>query len=195
MCSSGGRAWLPCALAALFAAPVSAQEAVPPPARFDTTRSGLGFEVRTRFGQQLSGDFPRYEGQVEQLPDGRRRVHIRVATSEAQIPGRPRYSSWMRGASFFDTERHPWMEFVSDPYLPGLLSEGGALDGTLTLRGVSHRERLQVAPAACDRPGRDCDILVRGGIERSHYGMREWQVALADEVLLTVRVRLLETPP
>ena len=52
-----------------------------------------------------------------------------------------------------------------------------------------------MAPAACDQPGRDCDILVRGGIERSHYGMREWQVALADEVRLSVRVRLRGTLP
>ena len=101
----------------------------------------------------------------------------------------------MRGASFFDAERHPWMEFVSEPYPVELLREGGTLEGVLTLRGASHRERLQVAPAACDQPGRDCDILVRGGIERSHYGMREWQVALADEVRLSVRVRLRGTLP
>lgn len=189
-----GQAWLSCALV-LFVAPASAQESAPAGSRFDPARSALGFEVRTRFGQHLTGDFPRYEGQVEHLPDGRRRVHIRVATYEARIPGRPRYTSWMRGASFFDAQRHPWMEFVSEPYRPELLREGGMLDGTLTLRGASHRERLQVAPAACDRPGRDCDILVRGGIERSHYGMREWQVALADEVQLTVRVRLHESAP
>lgn len=191
---SRGRAWLSCALLP-FVALASAQEPAPPSLLFDTARSDLGFEVSTRFGQHLNGDFPRYEGHVEHLPDGRRRVYLRVATSEARIPGRPRYTSWMRSASFFDTERHPWMEFVSDPYPPELLREGGPLDGTLTLRGVSHRERLQVAPSPCDRPGHDCDILVRGGIERSHYGMREWQVALADEVQLTVRVRLHGTTP
>ncbi|KAF1693588.1 YceI family protein [Pseudoxanthomonas koreensis] len=193
MRGSGGQAWLSCALV-LLAASAGAQEAVPP-SRFDPERSALGFEVRTRFGQHLDGDFPHYEGRVEELPDGRRRVHIRVATTEARIPDRPRYTAWMRGSSFFDAERHPWMEFVSEPYPAGLLHEGGTLEGTLTLRGASHRERLQVAPASCERPGRDCDILVRGDIERSHYGMREWQVALADAVRLTVRVRLLETAP
>lgn len=189
-----GQAWLACALSS-FVALALAQEAVPASFLLDTTRSDLGFVVRTRFGQHLSGDFPRYEGQVEQLPDGRRRVYLRVATSEARIPGRPRYTNWMRSASFFDTERHPWMEFVSDPYPPELLRHGGPLDGTLTLRGVSQREQLHVSPSTCDQPGHDCDVLVRGGIDRSRYGMRDWQVALADEVQLTVRVRLLGPAP
>lgn len=192
MCRFRARAWLACALLP-FAAAVAQEPATT--SWFDPAHSALGFEVRTRFGQQLDGEFPRYEGQVEHLPDGRRQVTIRVATGEARIPGRPRYTGWMRGASFFDAERHPWMEFVSEPYPVELLREGGTLEGVLTLRGASHRERLQVAPAACDQPGRDCDILVRGGIERSHYGMREWQVALADEVRLSVRVRLRGTLP
>ena len=117
-------------------------------------------------------------------------MHLRVATGEAVIPDRPRYTSWMHGQSFFDSVRYPWMEFVSDPYLPGLLQEGGPLKGRLSLRGVTRDEELRVLPAPCPQPGRDCDIQVVGAIERADYGMREWQFALTDQVRLEVRVRL-----
>ena len=183
-----GYAWmlgatLLCALPSGVAQPLAG-------AGFDVERSWLGFEVRTRFGQRLMGEFPRYEGRVETLPDGRHRVHLRVATGEAVIPDRPRYTSWMHGQSFFDSVRYPWMEFVSDPYSPALLREGGPLKGRLSLRGVTRDEELRVLPAPCLQPGRDCDIQVVGAIERADYGMREWQFALTGEVRLEVRVRL-----
>ena len=183
-----GYAWLLgatllCALPSGVAQPLAG-------AGFDVERSWLGFEVRTRFGQRLMGEFPRYEGRVETLPDGRHRVHLRVATGEAVIPDRPRSTSWMHGQSFFDSVRYPWMEFVSDPYSPALLREGGPLKGRLSLRGVTRDEELRVLPAPCLQPGRDCDIQVVGAIERADYGMREWQFALTGEVRLEVRVRL-----
>lgn len=176
--------------AALFPVPEArAQVAI------DEQQSWLGFEVYTRFGQRVAGEFPDFEGGIEPLPDGRQRVRLRVATSEALIPDRPRYTAWMRGVSFFDTVRHPWMEFVSEPYAPDLLREGGALRGQLTLRGVTRPQRLQVLPAACERPGLDCAIQVDGSIDRNDFGMREWQVALADKVWLMASLQLSGTSP
>ena len=201
MRKSEGYAWLLCAALVLAAtpgraqAPASASTAAETAVAFDTANSWLGFEVRTRFGQRMAGEFPRYEGVVEHLPDGLHRVRLRIATSEAVIPDRPRYTAWMRSQSFFDAIRHPWMEFVSEPYAPELLRDGGQLRGRLDLRGVTREERLEVARATCTRPGLDCDIRVAGSIERADYGMREWQFALADEVRLEVRVRLLEAAP
>jgi polyisoprenoid-binding protein YceI len=194
MGNSARRARLLCA-ALVVAAPLAGAQPVQTTVPFDKELSWLGFEVRTRFGQQMVGEFPRYDGVVEHLPDGRHRVRLRVATSEARIPDRPRYTGWMRGQSFFDAMRHPWMEFLSEPYAPELLRTGGPLKGQLSLRGAVREEELQVAPAGCARPGLDCDIQVGGDIERADYGMREWQFALADEVRLEVRVRLREAPP
>ena len=187
------QAWLLGVLLALGpAVPAMAEPPVPPvpPSTFDSARSWLGFEVRTRFGQGVAGEFPRFEGVVEHLADGRHRVRLRVATGEAVIPGRPRYTAWMRGGSFFDTVRHPWMEFVSEPYLPALLVEGGTLEGALTLRGVTRPQRLEVRPSACARPGLDCGIQVSGSIDRSDFGMREWQFALTDRVWLLATLQL-----
>ncbi|MBB6065434.1 polyisoprenoid-binding protein YceI [Pseudoxanthomonas broegbernensis] len=172
-------------------------EAVPPapPLRIDTEHSHLGFEVRTRLGQHLEGVFPVYDGTVEALPDGRHQVRLRIATAAAEIPGRARYTAWMRGDSFFDSVRHPWMEFVSDPYVAAGLADGAALNGRLTLRGVTQDEALQVAPSACPRPGLDCAVWVSGDIQRSRYGMDDWRLVLSDRVLLRMQVRLKENPP
>lgn len=175
----------------LVAALARAQDA-PAPSTFNHGQSWLGFEVRTRFGQRIAGEFPRFDGVVEHLPDGRHRVRLQVATSEAMIPERPRYTAWMRGASFFDTVRHPRMEFVSESYTSDLLRDGGTLRGELTLRGVTRPQSLEIAPSACARPGRDCPIQVSGSIQRSDYGMREWQVALADKVWLLASLQLQE---
>ena len=189
MSAVAARAWsraLLLALALLACAPgaASAQAAI------DPGHSWLGFEVYTRFGQRVAGEFPEFQGQVETLADGRQRVRLQVATSQARIPERPRYTSWMRGASFFDTGRHPLMEFVSEPYPVELLRHGGTLRGQLTLRGVTRPQRLEVQPATCERPGIDCQIRVSGSIDRSDFDMRQWQLALADRVWLLARLQL-----
>lgn len=186
---AAARRWLQGTAVAL-----AAWAALVPPAQaqatIDPARSWLGFEVYTRFGQRIAGEFPQFEGVVEPLPDGRQRVRLRVATGGAVIPDRPRYTSWMRGASFFDTVRHPSMEFVSEPYAADLLRDGGPLRGRLTLRGVTRPQRLHVLPGACARPGLDCPIQVEGSLDRSDFDMREWQVALADKVWLVASLQM-----
>lgn len=156
----------------------------------DPARSHFGFEVRTRIGQRIEGVFPRYDAEVERLADGHERVRIRLYAREVEIPGRETHTRWARSDSFFDAARYPLIEFVSDPYNPRLLETGGELDGTLTIRGISHPERLWVAEPDCARPAFDCDAVVRGSIRRARYGMDNWQWALGDRVTFLLRVRL-----
>jgi len=194
--------WPVLALSSALACAVAMAQPAPPhppsPPRavavyeLDPVNSRLQFEVRTRVGQRLRGEFPRYEGLVDLLPDGRHRVRLRVSTASAEIPGKPRYTGWMRGDSFFDTLRHPWMEFVSEPYPADALARGGQLRGHLTLRGATRAETLDVEPAACAHPGRDCPIEVHGDIVRSHYGMDDWQVVLSERVRFSMQVWLRE---
>ncbi len=183
--------------AAGLAAAGGTQAAAPPPAglvlyELDPELSQLQFEVRTRLGQRLRGLLPRHEGLVERLPDGQHRVRLRISTAAAEIPDKPRYTGWMRGDSFFDTLRHPWMEFVSDPYPPDALARGGQLQGRLTLRGTTRPEALTVEPAGCARAGLDCVLHAHGDIQRSRYGMGEWQMVLTERVRFTMDVRLRE---
>ena len=49
---------------------------------FDSAHTHIGFVLHTRWGQQLEGRFPRYEGAVRALPDGYQQVTMRLATAD-----------------------------------------------------------------------------------------------------------------
>jgi polyisoprenoid-binding protein YceI len=193
-------------LALLWARPAAAQPATPVPASpvatpagaqrlaLDIARSRCGFEIRTRFGQKIEGVFPRFEGEVLKLADGRHQVRLRMDARQVEIPGKPRYTAWMRGEDFFDVERFPLVEFDSEPYQPEMTARGGDIIGRLSIRGISHTETLTVMPAECPRAGYDCDVISRGTVLRGRYGMDSWQVALGDRVTFILRARLQEAP-
>lgn len=160
----------------------------------DQKHSRLGFEIHTRFGQRIEGVFPRFEGWITVLPDGRHQVHLRLFTQYVEIPGKPRYTGWMRGEDFFDVQRHPVVEFISQPIAPDLASTGGSVQGRLTIRGVVREETLHVAKPECDSPGYDCAVDSRGTVLRSRYGMDKWQLALGDRVTFVLHTRLSGAP-
>lgn len=162
---------------------------------FDPAGSRFGFELHSRWGEVITGDFPRFEGAVEQLPDGRHRVRLRLDSASVEVPGSARYTRFARSAGFLDAKHHPWVEFRSEPFPADLVQRGGTVRGTLSLRGVSRAEALVVDPARCARPGRDCDALAQGIIRRTDYGMVSWRWALRDEVRFTLRVRVQDAAP
>jgi polyisoprenoid-binding protein YceI len=185
--------------------PVMAQEAAPPaPAAsavapvqssvqaFDPRYTRFGFELRTRWGQRVIGMFPDYEGEVTLLPDGRHLVRIVLRTGGVTVAESERYTAMARGPSFFDSARHPLIEFESDPHPELLIRAGGRLRGRLTMHGVSRIETFYLAPAVCDRPGKDCDVVASGSINRTDYGLDGWQLALTDRVRFNMRVRVIE---
>ncbi len=162
---------------------------------FDQARTRIEFELQTRWGQTITGHFPRYEGEVMHLPDGRRAVRVRLATDAVEVEGSRRYTRFARGERFLDAQNHPWVEFHSDPYSPELVRDGGPLHGTLTMHGVSRREAFELAPATCERPARDCDVVAQGRVLRTNYGVESWRWALTDDVNFRLRVRVQEHPP
>lgn len=157
---------------------------------FDDRHTRIGFELRTRWGQSLQGRFPRYEGAVRTLDDGRQQVTVRLASADVTIVGYPRYTEIARGARFFDARRHPWISFTSDPYPAELLRRGGRLGGTLRIHGIAQDETFIVEPAACARPAIDCDLVARGSVRREDYGMDDWKMAIRGRVQFELRLRL-----
>ncbi|MGN7727180.1 YceI family protein [Luteimonas sp. 22616] len=158
-------------------------------AEIDPAASAIGFTLKTRWGKTLIGHFPRYEGEVATLPDGRHQVRLRLAAAEVEIDGSSTFTRLTRGEGFFEADRFPWVEFVSDPYSTDLTRHGGRLGGRVTIRGVERRESFVIRPAVCERPGVECDIVARGSIDRDDYGMGRWGFALSDKVVFSLRVR------
>ncbi len=163
--------------------------------RLDPAHTAFGFELRTRWGQLVQGQFPVYEGVVLALPDGRRQVRIRLAADEVDVAGSERYTVMARGEGFFDAARHPDIEFVSDPHDDALARNGGPLRGHLRMHGVTRPETFAVAPAACTAAGQDCDAHASGSVTRSDYGIGGLRLMLSDRVRFTMQVRLLDRAP
>lgn len=158
----------------------------------DAAASRVGFSLQTRWGQVLEGRFPSIRGVVDDLGGDRRRVRLILSTLDVEIVGHSGYTRFTRGRGFFDARRWPQVEFLSDPYTPELLLRGGRLGGTLRMRGVQRREVFVLEPATCDRPGRDCDVVASGVVDRDDYGMGRWRVALGDDVRFSLRMRVRE---
>lgn len=159
---------------------------------FDGRFTRFGFELRTRWGQKVVGMFPQYDGEVTKLADGRYVVRIVLRTGAVTVAGSERYTAMARGDSFFDSAHYPSVQFESDPHPELLIRAGGRLRGRLTMHGVSRIESFYLSPATCDLPGKDCDVVASGSINRSDYGLDGWQLALTDRVRFNMRVRLVE---
>jgi len=160
----------------------------------DPSHTSFGFELRTRWGQRVAGTFPRYQGELIRLPDGRRQVRITLATGAVEVAQSTRYAAMARGEGFFDAARYPQIEFLSEPHTDALLHDGGPLRGKLSMHGVSRRETFAVKPATCARPGLDCDVVAQGSVSREDYRLSGWQLALRNEVQFDLRVRWHDTP-
>jgi polyisoprenoid-binding protein YceI len=156
----------------------------------DRARSQVGFEIQTRWGQRLRGDFARHSGSVTQRPDGTRQVRLQIEAASVDIQGHAKYTRFARGEGFFDAANHPHIEFVSHPYDPGLLRDGGPMAGLLRLRGVDREAVFVIEPATCDQPAVGCDVVASGSVDRMDFGMDRWRVAIRDEVRFELRVRL-----
>jgi polyisoprenoid-binding protein YceI len=170
-------------LSALFLSAAACAAAIDPAA------SAIGFTLKTRWGRTLAGDFPRYDGEIATLPDGRHQVRLRLSARDVEIQGSSSFTRLTRGEGFFDAERFPRVEYVSDPYPAELTREGGKLGGLLTIRGVQRREVFNIRPALCDRPGVECDVVASGSVDRNDYGVDRWGFALSSRVVFNLRVR------
>lgn len=162
-------------------------------AEFDPAHTRVGFTLKTRWGQVLEGRFPRFTGEIETLPDGHQRARLRLDARTVEIVGHPKYTGFTRGEGFFEADRFPEVEFVSEPYAAGLLEKGGKLAGELRIRDVRRRETFTIAPAECARPALSCDAVAAGTVRRSDYGVDRWMFAVSDAVRFQLRLRQRDT--
>lgn len=161
----------------------------------DPATTQIGFTLKTRWGQVLRGRFPEFRGAIEPLADGRRRTRVVLFTRSVEIVGHANYTGFMRGEGFFDARRHPEVSFVSEPYDDVLVRQGGKLMGRLRIRGIEREESFTLAPAPCERPALDCDVVATGVVRRSDYGLDKWSFAVGDQVRFTLRLRVKEDVP
>lgn len=168
-------------IAALAQASLAAAETIP----IDSQRSNAQFRVKAVWLFGVHGYFTHVGGRVELEPaSGLAIVDARIDANAVRMNLRG-YESWVRSAEFFDAARHPEIRFLSEPFPLGRFDDGGALPGTLTLRGISARVTFRLDAARCAQPGRACPIIAHAWIQRSAFGMRSRLGTLGDRVELS----------
>lgn len=174
-------------LAAMVANATSAEQAA---YRIDPVRSHAEFSVRLLWLHSIHGRFTQIAGEVQLGADGMATVDAMV-TLDSVTMASARSRRQMLGPDFFDAQRYPRVRFQSDP-LPGArLTQGGAIEGWLTLRGVTRHVRLHLHPADCRQlVASVCVIDVSGTIRRSRFGMNAHPAALSDQVELGLLIAL-----
>ncbi|MGO4702682.1 YceI family protein [Dyella sp. 2RAB6] len=163
--------------------------------RIDSSRSHAEFGVRLLWLTQVTGSFEHIDGDVTLSAQRDVAVVDAHITVDSIQMSSERFRRWVMAPEFFDAEHYPTIHFVSEPVPVASLEHGGALFGTLTLRGVSRPARFELLPSPCplDTP-RDCRIEARGDIQRSEFGMTGHRTALSDQVRLGLIIAIDHAP-
>jgi len=161
--------------------------------------SSATFRVRILGIMPLAGAFAAPSGAIVIDRDARTGSVDAVIRAASVTMSNPENAEWARSPEFFDAVQHPEIRFHSDRFPITLLAEGGELRGTLELRGRTEPVTFLVEPGQCDldvaaadadaktpRGGR-CEVVARGAIQRSLFGMISRR-AVADRVSLRLRI-------
>jgi polyisoprenoid-binding protein YceI len=121
-------------------------------------------------------------------------VDVTIDTNSVNT-GSAKFNEHLKGEDFFDTAKYPTITYKSDK----LRFEGDrltAVDGTLTIKGVSKPVTLKVTSFLCKRHPimqKDaCGANAVARIKRSDFGMGKYAPAVSDEVTLVIPVEALK---
>lgn len=180
-------------LLALLVAAGVAPDAATEPMRLDPERSLADFDVGVLLFFRGRGNFGNISGEISIDAGAQATVRATIPINSLDMR-RADQERWAKGPDFFDVARWPQIEFRSDPVPLETLSQGGALPGRLTIRGVERSSRFDVAPSDCEAPGRDCPVRASGWVRRSDFGLGEGRRTLADRVRLRFEIMLEQDP-
>lgn len=162
--------------------------------QIDSAGSSASFALRALWVKRIDGQFGQVEGVIERdRTAGNFSVDVRIAADSVRME-RDSYAVWARSEDFFDTVRHPWIQFRAERLPERLLFEGGEVEGELSLRGVTRNMHFVLQPAECPRPGVDCVVRAAGEVRRSEFGMDARRVVLGDKVQLEFAIRAVPQP-
>jgi polyisoprenoid-binding protein YceI len=165
--------------------------------RIDPVHSHVGFAVKHMVVSTFRGQFGRYDGRLTAGPDGAPRLEgwVDAGSIEARDEN---LAAHLASPEFFDSERHPRIEFVSTALRAG--AEGELeVDGELTIKGhtravhaAGHVSDPHVDIAGNERVG----VELHASVDRRDFDLR-WNAvlpgggfALADDVTLEVSLEL-----
>ena len=158
--------------------------------RIDSSRSQAAFGVRLLWVHTINGRFEQVGGDVSVDPQGITRVDAHIAV-DSLVMSSERVRRWVLAPEFFDGAQYPSIRFLSDAVPFSALVRGGALDGELSLRGMTQPARFELEPTSCTVTiAQPCLIEAHGRLSRSAFGMDSHRATLSDQVQLDLRIVL-----
>ncbi|HXP00323.1 MAG TPA: YceI family protein [Luteibacter sp.] len=173
----------------LSAAPLSAADL-----RIDPVRSRAEFSVRLLWVSTVSGSFEGIRGELVIDHAAQTAVVDADIDTESIKMESARLRRWVLAPEFFDAKHHPTIHFESQPTPLQLLSQGGDVEGKLTMRGVTQPVTFRLQANRCPPQAlAGCVLQLQGIIDRTDFEMRGRRGALSDRVNLGMAIVL--TPP
>jgi polyisoprenoid-binding protein YceI len=163
----------------------------------DAGHSHVEFAVRHMMIATVKGRFAEVAGTVR-IPDsgGSPEVDVRIASASIDTRQEQR-DAHLRSPDFFDAERYPEIRFVSTR--AERKGQGWAVEGDLTMRGVTRPVALEVVEQGSGRDpwgNERLGVTAIGRLDRREWGLT-WNQALetggilvSDEVKITIEAEL-----
>lgn len=169
--------------------------------QIDPAHTGVEFAVKHMMVATVRGRFTEVAGTVTEDDRG---VVVDVTIPAASInTGVAQRDEHLRSADFFDVATHPELRYTGR-LASGSITEGGRLEGELTIRGVTRPVTLEVEALG---EGKDPwgnlkrGYTATGKLSRSDFGLT-WNQALetggvlvSDAVKITLDVQLQQAAP
>jgi polyisoprenoid-binding protein YceI len=159
----------------------------------DPAHSEIQFKVRHLMIANVTGQFNKFTGTVE--TDGEdittAKVHF-TADIDSISTNNDQRDAHLKSADFFEAEKHPKLIFEGDK-LRKIRDDKYELEGTLTMRGISKREKFEVEyggliqdPWGNSRVG----FMLEGKINRKDFGVNFGLSDATGKVMLSNEVRI-----
>ena len=157
------------------------------------TSSQARFELRALGLMVIEGHIDSVEGEVWRDARGTW-VQVRVALSTLRMSSERR-QRWALSKEFFDAAAHPSLTFTAAVPAEARMDRlGGALQGTLNLRGVEAPLRVALLGPECDEAQRACRLRAHAEVSRRRFGMMTKRLTLSDAVSLDLSLDLRRNP-
>ena len=166
-----------------------------------TDRSEVGF-VYTLSGASTRGSMPvraaRIVIDLDRFSNSSADVTLDVAGARA---GLIFATEALKAASVLDARTHPTIRFQSTAIRannPRNLSEGGQIDGLLTIRGVTRPVTLNAAVfrqrGAAEDDLSQLSFRISGAVKRSDFGATGYGDIVADTISIDIAARVIAAP-
>ena len=168
----------------------------------DPTHTEIGFKVRHLMITNVSGEFTKYNVEVETEDENFMTAKVLFTADINSITtGNEQRDQHLKSADFFDATNFPQLQFVAKKY-ENVDNDGSyELYGDLTIHGVTKTIKLDVEfggvikdPWGNARAG----FSINGKLNRKEYGL-QWhaateagQLVVSDDVRIHVTIELIE---